>query len=66
MCRGCGTRKEEWDRDKFAYVGEIEYCPGCELLDQEKEHLKDHEEKGHRGLSARLIPRELAKVPDEG
>lgn len=65
VCRGCGTRKEEWDRDKFAYVGEIECCPGCELLEQEKEHMKDQEERGARGLSARLVPRALAKEPDD-
>ena len=64
MCRGCGTRKEEWHRDKFAYVGEINHCPGCELLEQEKEHLKDAEEKGTRGLTARLVPRALAKDPE--
>lgn len=68
MCHGCGTRGEEWDRDKFAYVGDVHYCPGCELLEQEREHMKDQEERGQRGLSARLVPRELArsKGEDEG
>lgn len=62
VCRGCGTRKEEWERDKFAYVGHIEHCPGCEALEQEKEHLREAEEKGSHGLSAHLIPRQLAEV----
>ena len=65
MCHGCGTRKEEWARDKFAYVGQIEHCPGCELLEQEKEHLKDSEEKGQRGLTATLVPKALAQAGDK-
>jgi hypothetical protein len=60
VCRGCGTRKEEWASDKFAYVGHIEECRGCALLAQEQEHLRDAEERGQRGLKAFLVPRELA------
>ena len=65
VCRGCGTRKQEWERDKFAYVGEMSHCPGCELLAQEEEHLKDAQEKGGRGFSVHLVPKELAKSPEE-
>ena len=60
VCRGCGTRKEEWATDKFAYVGHIEECPGCAVLAQEQEHLRDAEERGQRGLKAFLVPKDLA------
>lgn len=65
MCRGCGTRKEEWERDRFAYVGDVAHCPGCELLAQEQEHLRDMEEKGAAGLTVRLVPKALATAPKE-
>jgi predicted Fe-S protein YdhL (DUF1289 family) len=65
VCRGCGTRKEEWDRDKFAYVGETTYCPGCDLLAQEQENLQEMEERGQKGVGVRLVPRELAADSDE-
>lgn len=41
----CGTRMEEWDPaqggHRFAYVGDSWRCPGCELLDAEREGHAD-------------------------
>lgn len=66
VCRGCGTRKEEWDKDKFAYVGDIDYCAGCEIIEQERGHIKTlEEEQGRMGLAPRLVPRALAKENQE-
>lgn len=61
VCKGCGTRKTEWKHDKFAYVGQIEICPGCELLDMERDNIDD----GTKGVKTFLAPRATAKPPDE-
>jgi hypothetical protein len=61
VCRGCGTRPAEWARDRFAYVGQTRYCPGCELLEQEKENVPETA----RGVTVHLTPRELAEDPEE-
>lgn len=49
VCRGCGTRPEEWDPkrggDRFAYVGQKRYCPGCEVLHQEGRMIKDEQQQ---------------------
>lgn len=61
-CKQCGTRIEEWENDRFAYVGQAEYCPGCEVLGQEQENVPD----GARGyVKVFLMPRHLARPPDE-
>ena len=62
-CPGCDTRKSEWDADPFAYVGEIDRCPGCELLAQEEDNLP--EGKGARGMRRYLVPRHLVVEPAE-
>lgn len=62
-CR-CGTQMHEWEKDKFAYVGQQRQCPGCEVLEQERENVPDHA----AGFThVYLTPRALAKLPeDEG
>lgn len=40
-CPGCGTRREEWEADRFAYVAESERCPGCEVIAQEQDSVPD-------------------------
>lgn len=56
-CRDCGTRKSQWAEDKFAFVGHIETCPGCELLEAEQEHAAQEKERGSKGLKVSLIPK---------
>jgi len=60
-CPGCGTRAEEWKRDRFAYVGQTRYCPGCEILEQERENVREDA----RGVTVHLTPLALAAPPDE-
>lgn len=60
-CSGCGTRASEWAKDRFAYVGQVKYCPGCEVLEQERDNVREDA----RGVTVYLAPRELANDPDE-
>lgn len=62
LCPGCRTREEEWAQDRFAYVGQMRECPGCEVLEQEQQNVRE-DAKGHTHVY--LVPRELAKTPDE-
>jgi hypothetical protein len=52
----CGTRRDEWERDRFAYVAEQYQCPGCELLEMERAQVPEHA----RGVKVFLVP----KPPD--
>lgn len=61
-CTGCGTFKDEWDTDRFAYVAETWICPGCENLENERHN--DHTEGGRPGLKTYLLPREVAEALD--
>lgn len=58
-CHSCGTRRDEWEDDPFAYVVHSDQCPGCELLEIEQEEQEDdaHPEKG---MKVFLLPRETA------
>lgn len=56
-CSNCGTRREEWDKDRFAYVAHQQYCPGCEVLHQAQ---RDVREEIRPFVHIGLIPRELA------
>jgi hypothetical protein len=62
-CRGCGTFKDEWEADRFAYVASAWVCPGCENLENEKHN--DHTQGGRPGLKTYLLPREVAEAMDE-
>ncbi|WP_228718401.1 hypothetical protein [Kitasatospora acidiphila] len=59
VCDGCGTRAAEWDEraggDRFAYVAETVRCPGCELVEMERERVPDGAEG--RGVKIGLRPR---------
>lgn len=61
-CPGCGTRRDEWEADRFAYVVQDDRCPGCEILAQERRQIP---EEGSDGVRLYLIPRSLATAPDE-
>lgn len=57
-CGGCNTQDDDWQRDKFAYVGASDRCPGCEILEQEREQVPP----GQKGVRVYLEPRELAEA----
>ncbi|WP_329317998.1 hypothetical protein [Streptomyces sp. NBC_01262] len=60
VCEGCGTRAAEWDDesggDRFAYVPFTSRCPGCELIEMEREQVPEGAEA--RGVKIGLKPRE--------
>ncbi|MEU2755296.1 hypothetical protein [Streptomyces albidoflavus] len=60
VCEGCGTRMAEWDEDaggdRFAYVPEPQRCPGCELIEMERDQVPQGAEG--RGVKIGLRPRE--------
>lgn len=62
ICPTCRTRKEDWERDRDAFVGNIEQCPGCDRLEQEKENAQSTK---LRGLHIGLVPKEFAKTGEE-
>jgi hypothetical protein len=37
----CGTRKSEWKKDRFAYVADIDICPGCEIKEMERDNIPE-------------------------
>jgi hypothetical protein len=57
----CGTRLEEWDRDKgghpAAYVATVRECPGCAALARRDERLRGQLEKGDVQPGARAVLR---------
>lgn len=57
VCTGCGTRAADWERDRFAFVGQSHQCPGCEVLSQEQDNVP----KTARGVKVFLAPRALAE-----
>ncbi|WP_260987890.1 hypothetical protein [Streptomyces sp. CFMR 7] len=60
MCPECRTRLEEWDRarggDPHAYVTDTLRCPGCELIEQERDHVP--QDRSGYGVKIQLLPRE--------
>ncbi len=61
VCR-CGTRTEEWKKDRFAYIGQQRACPGCEVLEQERENVP---EQARAYTHVYLMPREFARTPEQ-
>ena len=53
VCSGCGTHKEAWEKDRFAYVPNSWQCPGCELLERERQTIPDQA----KGVKTFLEPR---------
>lgn len=69
-CRSCGTRPDEWQADRDAYVSDTHYCRGCELLAQQRESDAVPTDKDGRplpGYHAYLMPRPMweALHPDD-
>jgi hypothetical protein len=60
VCPECHTRLEEWDRrrggDPHAYVTDTLRCPGCELIEQERDHVP--QDRSGYGVKIQLLPRE--------
>lgn len=55
-CPDCGTRPAEWAADKYAYIATRRYCPGCDLVSQERDQIPEQA----KGVHAGLVPRALA------
>lgn len=58
VCGRCGTRAEDWQDDPFAYVGQHQLCPGCEVKGQEEENVA---EPARPYTDVYLIPRHVAE-----
>ncbi|MFE4535797.1 hypothetical protein ACFRKB_12030 [Streptomyces scopuliridis] len=60
VCPECRTRLEEWDRtrggDPHAYVTDTLRCPGCELIEQERDHVP--QDRSGYGVKIQLLPRD--------
>ena len=52
----CGTRQEEWERDSDAYIADVEVCPGCARIEQER----GNDVAKVKGARIGLLPREIA------
>lgn len=59
-CSDCGTRAEEWRGDRFAYVAESFVCPGCEIVEQERNNIPGTQ----KGARIRIVPFALSSDPD--
>lgn len=59
VCPGCGTRKDEWDADRdTAYIPDVHYCRGCELLAEARADMpKDEQGKPKPGFHPYLLSR---------
>ncbi len=62
ICKGCGTRPEEWEANPNAYIGDIYKCEGCVRLEGERENAAESTEKG---LHVRLLPEKVALARNE-
>lgn len=62
VCNGCGTRKSEWDHDRDAYIGDIQYCEGCARIEQERENAAG---SARKGLHVGLVPRGMETTGEE-
>jgi hypothetical protein len=64
LCPGCRTRDADWKADRFAHIGQQRFCPGCEVLEQERQNVPEE----HRGWThvylapAVLLPDPAADV----
>lgn len=66
-CAGCGTRADEWDEDREAYISDQHYCPGCAALAGERDNIPEQDGKPVPGYLPFLQPRELYEAlhPDD-
>lgn len=52
-CPDCGTRREEWAANRFAYLATRHYCHGCDLIAQEREQVP---EQARAAVHVGLVP----------
>ncbi|WP_071372486.1 hypothetical protein [Streptomyces sp. MUSC 14] len=59
VCPQCHTRLQDWDPehggDPHAYVTDTLRCPGCELIEQERDHVPA--DRSGYGVKIQLQPR---------
>jgi hypothetical protein len=65
LCPGCRTRRDLWrehDHTDPPYMGQIDQCPGCQMLEQERRNIPE----GTEGYtSAYLVEKHQAEDPEE-
>jgi hypothetical protein len=64
VCPSCRSRRDLWhqhDKSNPPYMGQLDVCPGCELLAQERRNIPE----GADHIQAYIVPTELAEDPDE-
>lgn len=56
-CPSCGTRPEEWNPDRGghrqAYLGHVEVCPGCVVMERTGEALEMKQGRGNHVVLVR-------------
>lgn len=57
VCPSCGIRRA----DDTLYVGDIEVCPGCVVLESERENVPERAKGVHVGLRRRGSDEEEAE-----
>jgi hypothetical protein len=55
VCKGCGTKEEDWERDKDAFVGDHRQCQGCLRLEEERGNAPDDAKGIHYFLTPRVV-----------
>lgn len=55
-CGGCGTSRDQWEKDRDAFIADVEICPGCERIEQEQ----DNGPAQRKGAKIALLPKEIA------
>lgn len=65
ICGHCGTRQTEWDKNKFAYIADVERCPGCELMEREQENIAEMAKEGKGTQGLRVFLRRPSDDEDE-
>lgn len=64
VCPNCRTRRELWhnhDKANPPYMGQLDVCPGCEMLAQERRNVPE----GAEHVTAYLVETHLAEEPEE-
>lgn len=56
VCQQCGTREEEWEEDRYAYISDMKRCPGCELLEMERDNVPTDNAKGVKVFLLKNFP----------
>lgn len=53
-CGRCGTSRERWESDRFAYEPVVERCRGCEMMEKQQQTLT--EQRGTEGMYVVMQP----------